>query len=514
MGKRQHQSDKLYITNKEWATTYGGKKNRAISSEFKRLPFDCCSISFQPVEHPVCTRAGAVFELLNVIPFLKKYGVDPTTGEHLDHKQLIRLHFHKNTDGKYHCPVTFKVFNENTHIVAVATTGNVYAMEAIQMLNIKAKNWKDLLTDTPFVRKDIIQIQDPTDLKKFNLTQFHHMKKGLKMENANTAGVSQLRDANKETSTAMDNLKKTEKAWMEDHKKAGFSQPKKKIAAPKDKDHAANWSTGEVSSSFTSTHMDRHTVNAPASIDNDTVRYSKIKSKGYVRIVTNYGPLNFELHCDWVPKTCENFLKHCESGYYKKTIFHRCIRNFMIQGGDPTGSGKGGESAFEGGKAFEDEFQVHLTHSGRGVLSMANSGKNTNKSQFFITFRSCNHLDKKHTVFGQLRGGEQTLLALERTETDDSDRPLKTLKILDTEVFKNPFQELQDKAEATAIEEIEKETAEKEAPKLEVQRDGVGKYLSDSDLGLKNPKRKTEAISSFKTTKKPKSSGFGDFSSW
>eukprot|EP00039_Didymoeca_costata_P009636 m.127921 g.127921 ORF g.127921 m.127921 type:complete len:81 (-) comp14554_c0_seq4:653-895(-) len=70
------------------------------------------------------------------------------------------------------------------------------------------------------------------------------------------------------------------------------------------------------------------------------------------------------------------------------------------------------------------------------------------------------------------------------------------------------------KAEATAIEEIEKETAEKEAPKLEVQRDGVGKYLSDSDLGLKNPKRKTEAISSFKTTKKPKSSGFGDFSSW
>lgn len=87
--------------------------------------------------------------------------------------------------------------------------------------------------------------------------------------------------------------------------------------------------------------MTIRTSNTAESIDSDLVRYSKIKKKGYVRLETNMGTLNLELRCDRVPKTCENFLKHCASGYYVGTIFHRSIRNFMIQGGDPTGTGKG-----------------------------------------------------------------------------------------------------------------------------------------------------------------------------
>lgn len=98
-----------------------------------------------------------------------------------------------------------------------------------------------------------------------------------------------------------------------------------------------------------------------------------------MRLQTNLGPLNIELFCNVVPKTCENFIKHCNNGYYNGTILHRSIRNFMVQGGDPTGTGTGGKSIW--GKKFDDEIKPQLTHSGRGMLSMANSGPNTNGSQ-------------------------------------------------------------------------------------------------------------------------------------
>lgn len=123
----------------------------------------------------------------------------------------------------------------------------------------------------------------------------------------------------------------------------------------------------------------------------------------YARIHTELGSLNLELHCDLVPKTCENWLALAESGYYNGTVFHRVIKNFMAQGGDPTGTGKGGSSIW--GATFEDEFHHSLSHNTRGVLSMCNAGPNTNGSQFFITFKSAHHLDRKHTVFGKVVGG-------------------------------------------------------------------------------------------------------------
>ncbi|XKL67241.1 hypothetical protein PGB90_010661 [Kerria lacca] len=153
----------------------------------------------------------------------------------------------------------------------------------------------------------------------------------------------------------------------------------------------------------------------------------KILIVGYVRLTTNIGPLNIQLHCDLVAKTCENFIKLCQKGYYNGTIFHRSIRNFMIQGGDPTGKGIGGESFWE--KPFEDEFKPNLTHNGRGILSMANSGPNSNKSQFFITFRFCRHLDNKHTVFGKIVGGFETLNAMEQMEVDNKDKPIEDIVI-------------------------------------------------------------------------------------
>jgi len=97
-----------------------------------------------------------------------------------------------------------------------------------------------------------------------------------------------------------------------------------------DKFNAAHYSSGKVAASFTSTAMTRETVHEAAIIEEDVVRYSRVKKKGYVRIVTNLGPLNLELHCELVPKPCENFMKLCQSGYYDGTVFHRSIKHFMF----------------------------------------------------------------------------------------------------------------------------------------------------------------------------------------
>lgn len=108
--------------------------------------------------------------------------------------------------------------------------------------------------------------------------------------------------------------------------------------------------------------------------------------------------------------------------FLHRILITKCSRNFMIQGGDPTGTGKGGQSIW--GKPFKDEVHSKLLHSGRGVVSMANSGPHSNGSQFFILYKSANHLNFKHTVFGMVVGGLTTLAAMEKVPIDDDDRPL------------------------------------------------------------------------------------------
>jgi peptidyl-prolyl cis-trans isomerase-like protein 2 len=125
-------------------------------------------------------------------------------------------------------------------------------------------------------------------------------------------------------------------------------------------------------------------------------------------------------------------------GFYDGVAFHRSIRNFMLQGGDPSGTGRGGESAW--GRPFADEFVQSLSHSGRGVVAMANAGAHSNGSQFYILYKSAPHLDKKHTVFGRVVGGmDTTLSALERVPTDADDRPTEEIRIKSITVFDDPF---------------------------------------------------------------------------
>ncbi|EDO30357.1 predicted protein, partial [Nematostella vectensis] len=312
---------------------------------------------------------------------------------------------------------------------------------AVEQLNFKAKNFRDLLTDEAFTRKDVITLQYslltvPYCRIQVNWTSFHHLKNNLKVLDKDEERAKQdpkyyLNKTNKETESILNELDKT------------FKEPEKKKEEDREMvtdRNAAHFSTGAVAQSFTSTAQDRVTEQEAAVVDEDVVRYREVKKKGYVRIQTTHGDLNLELHCEMVPKACENFMKLCAKGYYENTVFHRSIKNFMIQGGDPTGTGRGGESAWGG--EFKDEFKPNLIHQGRGILSMANSGPNTNKSQFFITYRSCRHLDQKHSVFGRVVGGLETLNAMERIECDEKDRPKETIKIKKAVVFVDPFAEV------------------------------------------------------------------------
>ena len=138
---------------------------------------------------------------------------------------------------------------------------------------------------------------------------------------------------------------------------------------------------------------------------------------------TNHGAIEIELFDDDAPKTVENFKKLAQDGFYDGVIFHRVISDFMIQGGDPTGTGSGGP-----GYQFEDEFNEHKVE--RGALAMANAGPNTNGSQFFIvTADACPWLDGKHTVFGRVTSGMDVVSAIEQVETGPGDRPRDDVRI-------------------------------------------------------------------------------------
>ena len=134
-------------------------------------------------------------------------------------------------------------------------------------------------------------------------------------------------------------------------------------------------------------------------------------------MLTNHGSIELELFDDDAPMTVENFTKLARDGFYDGVIFHRVIQDFMIQGGDPTGTGSGGP-----GYQFEDEFNDHPVE--RGALAMANAGPNTNGSQFFIvTTADASWLDGKHTVFGQVTGGMDVVDKISELPRDGSDRP-------------------------------------------------------------------------------------------
>jgi len=365
--------------------------------------------------------------------------------------------------------MTFKEFTDFSHIVAIATSGNVYSYDAIEMLNIKPKFWKDLLTNEPFTKKDVITIQDPNNYNYKDVSQYYFIQNGLMKKEVKDDPMKNI-TPNIISEQIFGEIRQQEE---EDKKKKEELEKNQESIDPNSSMKKVLKLNGSSSATFTSSSFTPR-------LEEQIVFEPKITTKkGFVSIVTNYGALNFTLHCDLTPLTCENFLTHCENEYYNNFTFHRSIKNFVLQGGDPLGTGHGGESIWK--HSFPDEFHQSLKHEGNGVLSMANNGSGTNGSQFFITYKSAPHLDNKHTVFGNLLGGKEILKQLEKIETDENDKPLEKITILQTIVYYNPF----------SPEEIEKENEEKkEQEKIEKDKHVYGQWLSNPSQLPQNTENK------------------------
>lgn len=157
-----------------------------------------------------------------------------------------------------------------------------------------------------------------------------------------------------------------------------------------------------------------------------------------VQLNTTHGRIVIQLYTKECPKTCRNFIELARTGYYDGVVFHRVIPDFVAQTGDPLGTGHGGESIY--GEYFEDEIRSKLAHSQRGIVSMANAGRNTNNSQFFLLFKQSTHLDGKHTVFGCITDDTVgTLDDIEVVATNKNDKPIKRIQIYSAEVLDNPY---------------------------------------------------------------------------
>lgn len=165
----------------------------------------------------------------------------------------------------------------------------------------------------------------------------------------------------------------------------------------------------------------------PPNCEFESCKAEEVKMEGntIVKLETTKGDMKLKLFDEQVPKTVANFKKLVSEGFYDGTIFHRVIKDFMIQGGDPEGTGMGGP-----GYTIPDEFDPSLKHNKKGILSMANAGPNTGGSQFFITLVPTPWLDNKHSVFGELIEGEDVLDAIGNTETGPGDRPKEEIKIV------------------------------------------------------------------------------------
>ena len=161
---------------------------------------------------------------------------------------------------------------------------------------------------------------------------------------------------------------------------------------------------------------------------NVTVESSNKKEEVFVVLQTNQGNIKLKMFTDVAPLAVENFVTHVNDGYYNGLIFHRVIKDFMIQGGDPTGTGRGGESIWN--KEFVNEHQPNVVFDRPFLLAMANHGPNTNGSQFFITTKATPFLNGGYTIFGEVVSGQESVRKIENTKTLTADRPVKEQKIL------------------------------------------------------------------------------------
>ncbi|KAI9560633.1 hypothetical protein GHT06_011583 [Daphnia sinensis] len=177
-------------------------------------------------------------------------------------------------------------------------------------------------------------------------------------------------------------------------------------------------------------------------------------TNGKVVVTTSLGEIEIELWSKECPKACRNFVQLCLEGFFNGTIFHRVVPNFIAQGGDPTGTGHGGESIY--GEPFKNEVHSRLRFVRRGLVATANTGNNDNESQFFFTLGACQELQNKHTIFGRVAGNTLfNMIKFNDLDIDSEERPRHPPKILKTEVINNPFPDIEPRISQKQVKEPE-----------------------------------------------------------
>ncbi len=181
------------------------------------------------------------------------------------------------------------------------------------------------------------------------------------------------------------------------------------------------------------TEVSDHILLKPTMTDEKLLQAGPVKDNETVAVIhTNYGDITIRFFPDAAPKAVENFIGLSKKDYYDGVIFHRVIDGFMIQGGDPEGTGRGGKSLW--GKPFDDEF-ADTAKNNIGAVSMANAGPKTNGSQFFINTANNNYLDNRHSVFGEVISGMNIVNAISKVKTDSFDKPVTDVVMNDIEIL-------------------------------------------------------------------------------
>ena len=573
------------------ATTTDPSSSSTLGTVQRRLPWNCCALTLTPFTTPVCTSNGILFEHTALVEFVWKYKKDPVTGNPMTSKDVIALHMDQSDEGQWQCPILTKPFMDHTKIVAIWDRENqqayVYSYEAYHELNVKPKHYTDLTTGKSFhPKQDVLILNDPQDEafhQRRDINTFWHVQHHRSLQHApsssSTTGTTTT-TTNKSThnirhsvtaTRVMEQLEKNKQQQQQQESSAlkrstdatttthtneddtDNDNPLKRLKVFSNDVTGVAYTSGKASGSLTSTIMDVTSDNTSREASAEELRHAQFQEmkarkglKGMVRLVTSMGTLMLELHCDIAPRTCTNFLGLCQAKKYNQTTFHRLIRNFMIQGGkNPV---VGAEDASLWGPAFPDEFDDRLKHIGGGIVSMANAGPGTNKQQFFITLKSCPHLDRKHSIFGRVVEGMDVLKNMERMPVDKKDRPLEPIKILETEILVDPakqakeivYQRIQERVlerqqqeahkQATALGRslvsgngrIVTNTSEppSNAESAQNAKDvAVGKYLPKAVQQQQKRMEKEETdISSLplptRTKKPPSSVKFGNFSGW
>jgi peptidyl-prolyl cis-trans isomerase-like 2 len=558
--EKQYQSARENRANQLLRSSSSSGNNITSTGSRGLLPFSHCALTLVPFETPVCNAAGIIFDNAALVKFILRHKVDPVTGIPVDSsKCLIRLHMDQNEEGEWQCPILTKPFTDRSKVIAIIQPGerneaNVYSYEAYYELNIKARNFEDLQTGNKFDKdKDVLTIYDPSndDLNCLrDINSFYHIQHARELLDINEESSDQIRHSVTAT-RVMETFRKNQAKNIEqqiatEKKRKAESMLETKLNTLKyykdgielrvlaEDVTGAKYTEGRggAATSLTSTVTTVSDQNVMRVATDDEILFAlcnvmrnKVKKKGYVRMKTNYGNLTLELHCDIVPRTCMNFLELCKLGKYNNSSFHRLIPNFMIQGGKPSNV-EDKEECIWGG-SFVDEFDDRLKHEGSGILSMANSGQDTNRQQFFLTLKSCPHLDRKHSIFGTVVDGTEILVEMEHVAIDKKNRPCEEIKIISTDVLIDPVKEARELEQAR----LEKVMAMREQPTTEHQQhiDGetkltrlalatVGRYLQQSPKLPSGKVKQRDSVDEPSVIARlpppPKKTAFGNFSDW